>query len=80
MTGNPLELFRKFFGAVRMIFWLCGSFLAPDISGVRKRVISKRVVLADVPLERNRNEGTFAKTTLLQNRPFIFYLPVTFEG
>ena len=30
MTGNPLELFRKFFGAVRAIFWLWGSFLAPD--------------------------------------------------
>ena len=30
MTGNPLELFRKFFGAVRAIFWLCGSFLARD--------------------------------------------------
>ena len=26
MTGNPLELFRKFFGAVRAIFWLCESF------------------------------------------------------
>ena len=32
MTGNPLELFRKFFGAVRAIFWLWGSFLAPDRS------------------------------------------------
>ena len=68
-------------------------------SGVDKRVVSKRVVFADVPLERkpergyigmfpqnekagtrvrsnvprneNRNEGTFAKTTLLRNRPFI---------
>ena len=30
ITGSPLELFRKFFGAVRAIFWLCGSFLAPD--------------------------------------------------
>ena len=28
MTGNPLELFRTFFGAVRANFWLCGSFLA----------------------------------------------------
>ena len=28
---NPLELFRKLFGAVRAIFWLCGSFLAPDL-------------------------------------------------
>ena len=26
MTGNPLELFRKFFGAVCAFFWLCGSF------------------------------------------------------
>ena len=26
MTGNPRELFRKFFGAVRAIIWLCGSF------------------------------------------------------
>ena len=30
LTGNPLELFRKFFGALRANFWLCGSFLAPD--------------------------------------------------
>ena len=30
MTGNPLELFRKFFGAVRAIFWRWGSFLAPE--------------------------------------------------
>ena len=27
---NPLGLFRKFFGALRAIFWLCGSFWAPD--------------------------------------------------
>ena len=33
MTNNPLELFRKFFGAVRANFWPCGSFLAPDIRG-----------------------------------------------
>ena len=32
MTGNPLELFRKFFGAVRAILWLCESFLAPELS------------------------------------------------
>ena len=30
MTGKPLELFRKFFGAVRAIFWLWGSFWGPD--------------------------------------------------
>ena len=27
---NPLELFWKFFGAVRALFWLCESFLAPE--------------------------------------------------
>ena len=43
-----------------------------NLFGVDKRVVSKRVVSADVPPERNyRNEGTFAKTTLLRNRPFI---------
>ena len=26
MPGNPLELFRKFFGAVRAIFWFVGPF------------------------------------------------------
>ena len=30
MTGNHLELFGKFFGAVRAILWLCGSFWAPE--------------------------------------------------
>ena len=30
MTGNALELFSKFFGAVRANFWFCGSFLAPE--------------------------------------------------
>ena len=30
MTGNPLELFKNIFGAVRAIFWLWGSLLAPD--------------------------------------------------
>ena len=29
------------------------------LSGVGKRVVSKRVVLADVPPNENRNEGTF---------------------
>ena len=27
LLGSALELFRKFFGAVRAIFWLWGSFL-----------------------------------------------------
>ena len=30
--GNTLDVFRKFFGAVRAMFWLSGSFLAPDSS------------------------------------------------
>ena len=37
MTGNPLELFRKFFGAVLAIFWFWGSFLAPDGHGIPSR-------------------------------------------
>ena len=36
MTGNPLELFRKSFGAVRANFWLCGSFLVPEQKAMRK--------------------------------------------
>ena len=36
MTGNPLELFRKFFGAVRTIFWFCGSFLVPDFKRIKR--------------------------------------------
>ena len=30
LTNGIFELFRKLFGAVRAIFWLWGSFLAPD--------------------------------------------------
>ena len=55
------------------------------LRGLTKEWFSKRVVLADVPPERkpergyiqmfprneNRNEGTFAKTTLFRNRPFV---------
>ena len=32
MTREPLELFRKFFGAVRAVLWLCESFSPPDLS------------------------------------------------
>ena len=38
MTGSPLEFFRKFFGAVRALFWLWGSFLAPEILQLDERV------------------------------------------
>ena len=31
LMGSVLELFRKFLGAVRSIFWLSGSFLALDL-------------------------------------------------
>ena len=34
VAGDPLELLRKLFGAVRAIFWLWASFLAPDLRGV----------------------------------------------
>ena len=33
LLGRAFEWFRKFFGAVRAIFWLRGSFLAPDSFG-----------------------------------------------
>ena len=32
MTGNPLELFRQFFGAVLAIFWLCEPLWPPELS------------------------------------------------
>ena len=31
LLGSALELFRKFFGTLRAIFLVLGSFLAPDI-------------------------------------------------
>ena len=31
LLGSDLELFRKFFRAVRATFWLWVSFLAPDL-------------------------------------------------
>ena len=46
----------------------------PRRSGEPKRVVSKRVVLADVPRNENRSEGTFAKTTFWKPP---FYLPMT---
>ena len=30
LIGSALELFRKFFGALRAIFWLWGSVFAPE--------------------------------------------------
>ena len=49
MTGNPLELFRKLFGAVRAIFWLCGSFLAPNLKRALRKVASKKSFRARAP-------------------------------
>ena len=37
LIGTPLGLFRKFFGAVRANFWLCGSFLAPEFLPPREK-------------------------------------------
>ena len=42
MTGNPLELFRKFFGAVHVIFRFCGSFLAPDADHRGEKILILR--------------------------------------
>ena len=43
LLGNALELLRKFFGVVRVIFWLCGSFLVPEkvlaLKGARHHVM-----------------------------------------
>ena len=44
MTGNPVELFRKFFGTVRAILWLWGSFLALE------RLLRSGGVLVEVVL------------------------------
>ena len=46
MTGNPLELFTKFFGAVCAIFWLCGSFLAPKKSGEAEHLAHQDCTIA----------------------------------
>ena len=51
--------------------------LGSYISGVDKRVVSKRVVLADVPPERKPERGY-----VRQNHPFTkppFYLPVNYS-
>ena len=40
LWGGALDLFRKFFGAVRAIFWLCGFFLALD-KGWRESAMCK---------------------------------------
>ena len=43
----------------------------PRYSGVRKRVVSKRVVLADVPPERKPERGYVRQNRPFGNRPFI---------
>ena len=59
--------FSKCFSAIErhIAAWLKGS------SGVRKKVVSKGWFWRMFPRNESRNEGTFAKTTLLRNRPFI---------
>ena len=52
-------------------------YLPVTLFGVDKRVVSKRVVLADVPPERKLERGY-----IRQNHPFTkppFYLPVSFD-
>ena len=58
MSGNPLELFRKFFGAVRAIFWLWGSFLDPDILMFRENqtCTNLRAIISRRPLREKRGE------------------------
>ena len=48
------------------------------ISGVRSRVVSKRVVLADVPPERKPERGYVRQNHPFGNRPFIS--PMTLFG
>ena len=60
---------------IRTVPYIQGSTLQ---SGVDKRVVSKRVVLADVPPERKPERGH-----VRQNHPFTkppFYLPMTLFG
>ena len=61
-------------------FWKPPFYLPITLFGVDKRVVSKRVVSADAPRNESRNEGTFAKTTLLRNRPFISQWPLEHVG
>ena len=87
-SGTSLEALQRYCShcALLVAIVLQNSFVL--VSEEPKRVVSKRVVLADVPPERkpergyvrmfprngNRNEGTFGK-----NHPFAkppFYLPV----
>ena len=54
------------------------KIMEPFCSGVDKRVVSKRVGFADVPLERKPERGH-----VRQNHPFTkppFYLPMTLFG
>ena len=54
---------------------LAGFFVSLELlaklSGVRKRVVSKRVVFADVPPERKPERGYVRQNHPFGNRPFI---------
>ena len=59
-------------------FWKPPFYLPVSLFGLDKRVVSKRVVLADVP-----PEGKPEREYIRQNHPFTkppFYLPVTVQG
>ena len=54
MTGKPLESFRKFFGAVRAIFWLWGSFLALELSLLA--ITDPELILVEVSTSHIKNQ------------------------
>ena len=65
MTGDPLELFRKFFGAVRAICWLWGSFFGASARKPQLLVIfdCKEIVHLGAP-KKSRDfagNGTIAR-------------------
>ena len=70
MTGSPLKLFRKFFGAVRTIFWLWGSSWAPykhfrsrirNKSGNTPETLSEQILNLQVPYNlRPPNPGRWS--------------------
>ena len=55
--------------------WKMSNFSACHFSGVRKRVVSQRVVSADVPPERKPERGYVRQNHPFGNRPFISQWP-----
>ena len=59
------------------ITFLCQNHLGSCISGVRKRVVSKRVVLADAPLYQNVLQKVFPCSATLAEESYDFDIPGT---